>query len=107
MLVPLTTRTWIDDAPGTIVACVVVVVRDLGAVVEGDVVVVVGVVWLALTTFNGARVAEGISSAPMTTATTTTPAPRRNPEGADDPDGSRPGPSSNPPPEPPGAPGSS
>ena len=95
MVVPLTTRTWIDDAPGTIVACVVVVDRDVGGVVVD---VVVGVVWLALTTRSGARVPDGINSAPMTTATTTTPAPRRNPDGADDPNGSRPGPSSNPPP---------
>ena len=39
MLVPLATRTWIDAAPGTIVASVVVVEPALGAVVVGVVVV--------------------------------------------------------------------
>jgi hypothetical protein len=57
------------------VATVVVVERDLGVVVVGE--VVVGVLWLAVATCSGARVPEGMSSAPMITATITTAAPRR------------------------------
>ena len=67
-----------DEAPGTMVATVVVV--EFAAVVGGD--VEVGVDCDAVVTSNGARVADGNSSTPMTTATTTTPTPRSQPEGA-------------------------
>ena len=79
MLVPLTTRTWIDDAPGTMVGhrgggrdrAVVRGRRGRrrrGGLAGGG------------SRRSGARVAEGMSSAPMTTATTTTPTPRSKPE---------------------------
>ena len=105
MLVPLTTRTWIDDAPGTMVAWVVVVERGLVVDVVGE--VVVGVDWLAVRTLSGARVADGMSRAPMTTPTTTTAPPRRNPDGAPNPEGSRSVPPLKPPPWEPGPAGSS
>src|ERR1700722_6798886 len=100
MLVPFTTRTWIDEAPGTIVANVVVVVPGFGTVVVGD--DAGGVLWLAVATFNGARVPDGMSRAPMITATTTTPTPRRKPDGAGYPGASRSTPFPEPPAEPPG-----
>lgn len=75
MLVPLATRTWIDEAPGTMVASEVVVEPALGAVVGG--VDGGGVDADAVFTSSGARVAEGSSSTPMMTATITTPTPRR------------------------------
>jgi hypothetical protein len=89
------------------VACVVVVPAPWATVVDDtDDGGVVGVVCEAVDTFNGARVAEGISSAPITTATTTTPTPRRTPEGGADP-GSRSAPPLLPEPEAAGYPGSS
>src|SRR5579864_1734478 len=87
MVVPLATRTWMTDAPATMVACVVVVPAPRATVVgdddddDDDVVVVVAVDCAAVVMFNGPRVAEGMRSAPMMTATTTTPTPRRTPVG--------------------------
>src|SRR5579872_3599195 len=84
-LVPLATSTWIADAPGTTVGAAVVAV--LAVVVGGTdddglvcpefaVAVVVVVVCAAALTPMGARVADGMRSAPTTTAATTTSAPR-------------------------------
>jgi len=84
MLVPFATRTWIVEEPGTMVATVVVV--ELGVVAGG--VVVLEEDCDAVTTRNGARVAEGNTSTPITTATATTPTPRSQPEGGGDPGGS-------------------
>ncbi len=84
MVVPFATRTWIVEDPGTMVATVVVV--ELGVVAGGAVVVAEDCA--AVVTCNGARVAEGNTSTPMTTATATTPTPRSQPEGASGPDGS-------------------
>ena len=81
MVVALATRTWMVEDPGTMVATVVVV--ELGAVVGGDVVLVEDSD--AVATPNGARVAEGRTSTPITTATATTPTPRSQPEGGGDP----------------------
>ncbi len=55
-----------------------VVVVEFAAVVGGD--VDGGLAADAVVTSNGARVADGNSSTPMTTATTTTPTPRNQPE---------------------------
>src|ERR1700688_771807 len=82
------------DAPGTTLGNVTVVV--VGAFRDG---VDVGVDVDTVFNCNGARVADGISSTPMTTATATTPTPRSQPEDAEESEGSRPLPPS-PAPEP-------